>query len=125
MEEDLPEADADAEFIKSELTHFVEYEFVSESIQIFCGQSWESAWDQKWESVVVAVSKYQEQSTLLNPHLESLVTPICTQLVILMESFGVFEKQRPDQARISVSKQFHALCKVLQVALFICENAGF
>ena len=86
------DSEHDADFIKSELTHFVDYDAVQDTIFKFClPEGWDVYWDQKWEWLVAIVSKYQEQSSLLNPHLENLITPICNRLIELMDMFGVFE----------------------------------
>lgn len=107
-----------AEFIKSELTQFVDLDEVVQAIQAFCGVEWEGAWKSKWEGLIMVLSKYQEQPTLLNPHLETLVSPLTGRLLELMTAFGVFEGSCTDdayQTRQRDVRQFHALCKTLQV----------
>ena len=80
-------------FIKSELTHFSDFGTVLEVILLLCESSctWERDWNTHWEPLVMMISKYQEQPSLLNPHLESLVTPLCTQILSLMETFKAFD----------------------------------
>lgn len=87
----------DIDFIKSDLTHFVDLDYVMEVIQLFCHPSWHQAWKDRWEGLVTVVSKYQEQPTLLNPHLEAMVSPLCTRLLELMHRFGVFEGSFTDE----------------------------
>jgi hypothetical protein len=83
----------EAEFLSSELTHFADYDVVLEAILSFCGPSdkWGKEWKAKWEWLGMVLAKYQEQPTILNPHLEDLITPITNRLIVLMESFGVFD----------------------------------
>lgn len=86
------ETGAEADFIGSELTHFSDFDVVLELIRSFCSVDWQSAWKAKWEWLVMVISKYQEQPTLLSPYLEALVSPMYNRLLGLMESFGAFEQ---------------------------------
>ena len=79
----------ETDYIKSELTHFVEFDVVMQSIELFCQPDWKVAWKSKWDWLVILLGKYQEQPTLLNPYLEALITPIANRLLKLMEGFGV------------------------------------
>jgi hypothetical protein len=101
--DDVVDSEQDVDFIKSELTHFVDYEGVHDAISKFClSEGWEIHWDQKWEWLTATVSKYQEQSSLLNPHLENLITPICSRLIELMDMFGVFESSSTNKFKYLV-----------------------
>lgn len=87
----------DADFIKSELTHFADFDVVLQTLNSFCGPAWKKQWAEKWEWLVMLVSKYQEQPTLLSPHLEDLISPLCQRLLALMDAFGAFSGEFDDK----------------------------
>ena len=93
----LPDdVEEDTDFIKSELTHFTDFDVVLQTTNSFCGSGWEKQWSEKWEWLVMLVSKYQEQPTLLSPHLEDLISPLCKHLLELMDGFGAFSSEFDD-----------------------------
>ena len=63
-----------------ELSFFVDRDAVVTFIKEICSDKWELAF-QRFEWLVATLSKYQEQPTLLNPHLSEMLTPM-TEIMI-------------------------------------------
>ena len=63
-----------------ELSFFVDREAVVAFIKEICSANWEVSF-QRFEWLVATLSKYQEQPTLLNPHLSEMLTPM-TEIMI-------------------------------------------
>ena len=63
-----------------ELSFFVDRDAVVIFIKEICSDKWELAF-QRFEWLVATLSKYQEQPTLLNPHLSEMLTPM-TEIMI-------------------------------------------
>ena len=70
----------------AELSFFVDRDFVVEFILKVCSESWEVAFTEKFDLVVAALGKYQEQPTLLNPHLSEMLTPMTEKMITIATS---------------------------------------
>ena len=73
----------------AELSFFVDRDFVVEFILKVCSESWEVEFTEKFDLVVAALGKYQEQPTLLNPHLSEMLTPITEKMTVIAASVAV------------------------------------
>ena len=70
----------------AELSFFVDRDYVVDFILKVCGENWEAEFTEKFELVVAALGKYQEQPTLLNPHLSEMLTPMTEKMIVIATS---------------------------------------
>ena len=75
-----------------ELSFFVDRDAVVTFIKEICSDKWELAF-QRFEWLVATLSKYQEQPTLLNPHLSEMLTPM-TEIMISIATTVANDKTR-------------------------------
>ena len=70
----------------AELSFFVDRDYVLEFIRKVCGESWEVEFTEKLDLITAALGKYQEQPTLLNPHLSEMLTPMTEKMITIATS---------------------------------------
>ena len=99
-----------------ELSFFVDREAVVAVIHEICGEKWKATFDQKFEWLVATLGKYQEQPTLLNPHLSEMLTPMTESMIKIATDVAA------DRSLASNIPQFHAICKVVQLC---CRVRGY
>lgn len=46
---------------------------------------WKEAWDHKWEAISTSLLIFQEQPTLLTPHLEKIILPLTNYLIEILQ----------------------------------------
>ena len=97
----------------SEATFFRHRDEVLAAVLGLCGNNWEIIWNEKWEWLQATLSLYQEQPTLLTPHLEELIVPLTSRLLIIMEELGVF-----DPATLIASNRYQVCSNTSVCALF-------
>ena len=65
----------------AELSFFVELDSVLAFICDVCRDDWELPFQSRFEWLVATLGKYQEQPTLLNPHLCEMLTPLTEKMI--------------------------------------------
>jgi hypothetical protein len=70
----------------AELSFFVDRDIVVGFIHKVCCDSWEVEFTEKFDLIVAALGKYQEQPTLLNPHLSEMLTPMTEKMIVIASS---------------------------------------
>lgn len=73
----------------TELSFFVDRDYVVEFIHKVCGESWDVEFTEKFDLITAALGKYQEQPTLLNPHLSEMLTPMTEKMITIAISVAV------------------------------------
>ena len=81
---------------------FLYSESVVAAIKDICSENWKVAFDQKFEWLVATLNKYQEQPTLLNPHLTEMLTPM-TEIMITIATSVANDKTRTSLLQVSYS----------------------
>ena len=95
-------SNGDENFIKSEISFFIEREEVASYIIAVCGQDWKNPFHAKWDWLVNTISKYQELSTVLNPYLEELVTPLTICMLDILKSLNLSVDKPDIQNQVSI-----------------------
>lgn len=67
----------------TELSFFVDLDSVLAFIRDICEDDWELPFQNRFEWVVATLGKYQEQPTLLNPHLCEMLTPLTDRMIVI------------------------------------------
>jgi hypothetical protein len=93
-----------------ELSFFVDREAVVAAIKEICSANWLTAFTEKFEWLVATLSKYQEQPTLLNPHLSEMLTPM-TERMITISTAVALDKTRTSLFQV-ISNPCIKLCDV-------------
>eukprot|EP01041_Mallomonas_annulata_P002638 gene2638-5176_t len=109
----------DDNVIKSEISFFVEYSEVIDFIKDLCSERWEETWNLKWEWLFQTIAKYQEQSIILNPYLEEIVTLLTGNMLNIINSLNINNEW---QTKKFENSQFSSTCKTLQL---FCRVRGF
>ena len=65
----------------AELSFFVDLDSVLAFIHDICRDDWEVPFQNRFEWLVATLGKYQEQPTLLNPHLCEMLTPLTERMI--------------------------------------------
>ena len=65
----------------AELTFFSDRDRVNSAIRSVCSEAWASNYTSDQDSLALMLGKYQEQSTLLNPYLEELISPLFSKIL--------------------------------------------
>jgi hypothetical protein len=73
----------------AELSFFVDRDAFVAFISEICSENWEGAFKDKFEWSVATLSKYQEQPTLLNPHLSEMLTPMTERMITIATSVAL------------------------------------
>lgn len=102
----------------SEATFFRHRDEVLEVVLALCGTEWEHTWNDKWEWLQATLSLYQEQPTLLTPHLEELIVPLTSKLLRIMEELGVF-----DAAALVASNRYQVRGTYFVFRSLICDGS--
>ena len=90
----------------AELSFFIDREAVVAAIKDICSENWKVAFDQKFEWLVATLNKYQEQPTLLNPHLTEMLTPM-TEIMITIATSVANDTTRTSLLQVSHSYSDH------------------
>ena len=73
----------------AELSFFVDRDAIVAFIHEICSESWEISFKDKFEWSVATLSKYQEQPTILNPHLSEMLTPMTERMITIATSVAL------------------------------------
>lgn len=73
----------------AELSFFVDRDAIVAFINEICSENWEGVFKDKFEWSVATLSKYQEQPTLLNPHLSEMLTPMTERMITIATSVAL------------------------------------
>jgi hypothetical protein len=73
----------------AELSFFVDRDAFVAFINEICSENWEGVFKDKFEWSVATLSKYQEQPTLLNPHLSEMLTPMTERMITIATSVAI------------------------------------
>jgi hypothetical protein len=65
----------------AEITFFSDRHRVNSAIKNVCSEDWASTNTSDQDSLALMLGKYQEQSTLLNPYLEELISPLFSKIL--------------------------------------------
>jgi hypothetical protein len=72
--------------LRSEEEYFSDWHNVKKFIaEVVSVGSWEAAWTQQWEIISTSLLIFQEQPTLLSPHLEDIVVPLTNSLIEILQ----------------------------------------
>lgn len=76
----------DDRVIRNEAEYFSDWHNVKQFLEeVTMAQHWKDAWEQKWEAVSMSLLIFQEQPTLLTPHLESIIIPLTNSLIEILQ----------------------------------------
>ena len=75
--------------VTSEISFFVEHLEVTTFVHGLCDINWQHTWRERWEWFTITISKYQEQSNILNPHLEEIVSPLTECMLKIIRTFPI------------------------------------
>ena len=89
----------------AELSFFVYLDVVLAFIRDICSDSWEHPFQSRFELLVATLGKYQEQPTLLNPHLYEMLTPL-TERMIDIATTSTLNTSRTSAIKVGV------LCRI-------------
>ena len=67
----------------TELSFFVDLDTVLAFIRDICYDDWELPFQDRYEWVVATLGKYQEQPTLLDPHLCEMLAPLMDRMIVI------------------------------------------
>jgi hypothetical protein len=96
----------DDRVIRNEAEYFSDWHNVKQFLEeVTVAELWKNAWDQKWEAVSTSLLIFQEQPTLLSPHLESVIIPLTNSLIEILQQ----EEEDETSKKFQVS-HFLLLC---------------
>lgn len=121
MEESNEEERDLSDDVVAELSFFIDREAVVAVIKEICGDNWSAAFTEKFDWLCTSLSKYQEQPTLLSPHLSEMLTPITDRMLQISIEVAL-DSNRASSFQILEIPQFHAICKVVQLC---CRVRGY
>jgi hypothetical protein len=122
MEESIEEErDLSDDAFQRELSFFVDREAVVVVIKEICSDDWSSAFTKKFDWLSTSLSKYQEQPTLLSPHLSEMLTPITDRMLQISTAVALDSNRTSLFQKLEIP-QFDAICKVVQLC---CRVRGY
>lgn len=72
--------------IRNEEEYFHNWVHVLEFFnEIIDPSQWKYAWEKKWEPISTSLLIFQEQPTLLTPHLEKIIVPLTNYLIEILQ----------------------------------------
>jgi hypothetical protein len=71
--------------LRSEEEFFSDWHNVKNFIADVVSERWEAAWIGQWELISASLLVFQEQPTLLSPHLEDIVVPLTNSLIEILQ----------------------------------------
>jgi hypothetical protein len=83
---------------EKELTFFADRRAVVSCIEELSSDdsSWKNAFESRFDWLSLTLCKYQEQPTLLNPHLHEMIEPITIRLLDLAEAWSSSSDKQTD-----------------------------